>query len=117
MSLPSEIDRYYRIFKTSTPLTTASMAAQDAHADHVTEWLVLTSKFDTLSKCKKSYIEQTLLAAQNSATELYRIGDDISAWLGQMRIAEASEALTPGPVAADQLASAAALSCPLLLHV
>ncbi len=107
MNLFSEFDHFEKHFSRSPPVTTSSQKAQEAHATIVVEWLNLTQNLenhlDDMYKDNPPDVPEILNTALTSSETLFKRGDDISAWIGQMRIAEVAARVSPGLIAAHHL--------------
>lgn len=115
MTLAGQFAAFGRVFESSEPITTAAQVAQEKHAEKVVEWLDLTTRLVEAPRSMAKEVQFALSDALVSTRALYAQGDDISAWLGQCRIAKAAEKFTPGPIAAHHLAAASRMSAYLFL--
>ncbi len=110
MTLAGQFAAFGRVFESSEPITTATQKAQEIHAGKVVEWLDLTTRLMEAPRTMAKEVQFALSDALVSTRALYAQGDDISAWLGQCRIAKAAEKVAPGSIAAQHLAAAARMS-------
>ncbi|MCD4654088.1 hypothetical protein K8T06_09140, partial [bacterium] len=116
MELFQQFARYNRIFSKSPQIPTSSQKSQENHAEKVQDWLELTISLQYLSTKEKRIAEDILEKAYLSAKSLFLLGDEISAWIGQKRIARTAEELFPGLIAAQHLATSARYAVYQHLH-
>jgi len=110
MELLKQFAQYSRLFSNSPQIPVSSQKAQENHAEKVITWMNLTQDLQYLSSKEKRYAEDIFDEAKKSAYFLFAIGDEITAWIGQKRVALAVEQLYPGLVAAQHLAASARLA-------
>jgi HD-GYP domain-containing protein (c-di-GMP phosphodiesterase class II) len=116
MALAGEFSRFSRLFQDSGPVSTASIRAQETHSEIATQWMDLTAELEAVNRLKQKRLDQVLTRALGSARILSGKGDEITAWLGFIRISSAAEKCLPGPQAALYLGEVALRSAQLLLH-
>lgn len=107
MELLKQFCRYSRLFANSPLVPTSSQKLQENHAEKVEHWLELTSSLMYMSSKERRVAEDILEEALKSSRLLFMLGDEISAWVGQQRIANVAEQILPGKVAAEHLATSA----------
>jgi HD-GYP domain-containing protein (c-di-GMP phosphodiesterase class II) len=115
-SLYSQFTRFLEDFKNEAPVTSSSQTAQEAHADRVVEWFGAISNLEEAVFASQEEINYVIKYVRDSAKQLFNHGDEISAWVGQMRIANVAERIFDGPEAAFYLADAALSSTHLFFH-
>ena len=110
MRLATKFAIYEQKFRSMPPIFTAPLTTQEYHAEKIVEWIDLTENLNELRQFSKRTVEETLTNGLKCVERLLYIGDDISALVGQINIAQAAERFCPGLSAANHLAWAARLS-------
>ncbi len=115
MDLIKRFIQYERIFKESPKIHTLSQDSQENHAGIAESWLELTSSLQDLPSGGVSKLGEILEHAYKSSHTLFSVGDEISAWVGQMNITEAATREFPGRISARHLAASARFGVNLYL--
>jgi len=106
MELLDKFARYSRLFVNAPQLHGSSQSVQEKHAVRVQEWMELTRTMQYMSSKEREYAEDIFESSVKSSRALFLLGDEISAWVGQVNIAKAAESCLPGIHAAQGYASA-----------
>lgn len=108
--LEERFRHYSKLFGKKNNLFNASKEEQLLHANDITDWCSLTEEITTLPLHDSPSKLEILRQAFNSSKSLFLMGDDITAWLGQLNIAQSAAKNFPGEIAAFQYSVSARYS-------
>jgi len=115
MDFACKFEKLNRSFVKTSDVVNSSEDVKLCHSKNVEKWFKTIDEFRSTLHPEKNALEQMTQVTQVGVNSLVDMGDEISAWLGQVRLAEYYEKRCHGLVAAKQLSLAARLSITLVM--